>query len=284
MIDSRKWIRNETTNDGYSFSVLNMNILADGLDNFTSVPKKALDWEYRKTLLLKSLMHYNPDIICLQEVNHYHDFFKCILEKHGYTGKFAEKTKSPCTQFNAPKDGCAIFSKNTTFENIFHERIELPGNGQIFQKLYLSFCNKNKHIFIFNTHLKAKKQFEHIRIMQMKSIMSEIDNCQHVNPNAAIILSGDFNTRPTSKTVQMLTSETNFKSAYKNVESDPLYYTTWKIRSDGESKHIGDYIFYIGCKLIDALLPPQEIHQMRLPNMSWGSDHISQLAVFNTDF
>lgn len=34
-------------------------------------PKRALEWTYRAPLLVEEILNSRPDIVCLQEVNHY---------------------------------------------------------------------------------------------------------------------------------------------------------------------------------------------------------------------
>ena len=47
---------------------------------------------------LKEIVHYKPDVICLQEVDIFEDLSKELL-KHGYKGIFEAKPNSPCLQF-----------------------------------------------------------------------------------------------------------------------------------------------------------------------------------------
>ena len=47
---------------------------------------------------LKEIVHYKPDVICLQEVDIFEDLSKELL-KHGYKGIFVAKPNSPCLQF-----------------------------------------------------------------------------------------------------------------------------------------------------------------------------------------
>ena len=59
------------------FSVLSYNILADLYcpysDTFSYCPSWAVAWEYRRENLLKEIIEYDADILCLQEV-----IFSCI--------------------------------------------------------------------------------------------------------------------------------------------------------------------------------------------------------------
>ena len=72
---------NETDNEN-KMRILQFNILADGLSglcdgygDFSRITKEDIIWENRKTKLLHEIIQYNPDIITLQECDHYYDFF-----------------------------------------------------------------------------------------------------------------------------------------------------------------------------------------------------------------
>ena len=54
----------------------------------------------------------SPDVVCMQEVDHYYDWFEPELRKHGYAGIFKEDQWSPCSRkFGGAPDGVAIFYK-----------------------------------------------------------------------------------------------------------------------------------------------------------------------------
>ena len=77
------------------FSLLQFNILADGLGvngKFIKCTEDTLIWSNRKYRLVNLIFHqYNPDIICLQEVDHYYDDFKQLFEENNYQSIFIEK-------------------------------------------------------------------------------------------------------------------------------------------------------------------------------------------------
>eukprot|EP00929_Paragymnodinium_shiwhaense_P069548 TRINITY_DN35072_c0_g1_i1.p1 TRINITY_DN35072_c0_g1~~TRINITY_DN35072_c0_g1_i1.p1 ORF type:complete len:163 (+),score=20.80 TRINITY_DN35072_c0_g1_i1:72-560(+) len=78
------------------FRIAQFNILADGLSGkskrlggFTECDPGALQWEYRKHRILEELFRHGrpPDIIALQEVDHFHDWFQPFLAELGYDGQ-----------------------------------------------------------------------------------------------------------------------------------------------------------------------------------------------------
>ncbi|PKA45588.1 Carbon catabolite repressor protein 4 like 1 [Apostasia shenzhenica] len=102
------------------FRVLSYNILADhyaATDKYGYCPSWALSWSYRRQNLLKEIVGYNVDIICLQEVqsNHFKDFFAPELSKHGYDGLYKKKTTKIDNGNPDRIDGCATFFRKERF-------------------------------------------------------------------------------------------------------------------------------------------------------------------------
>lgn len=109
--------------------------LGEGLDCFVQCPPEALSWSRRKYLILEEILTYRPHILCLQEVDHYHDTFQPVLEGLGYSGSFCPKPWSPCLQVegNNGPDGCALFFDRSRYEcldsvNLKLSALRIPTN------------------------------------------------------------------------------------------------------------------------------------------------------------
>jgi len=79
-----------------TFTVLSYNVLSDlyaTSDMYSYCPPWALSWPYRRQNLLREIVGYQADILCLQEVqsDHFEEFFAPELEKHGYTAVYKKK-------------------------------------------------------------------------------------------------------------------------------------------------------------------------------------------------
>ena len=105
--------------------VLQLNILADGLSGLRNdrgflsrVTQRAIDWEYRKDRLLNEIVQYSPDIISLQENDHYYDFFLPELNARGYDGFFAPKPASACLEVSDRSDGCSLFLRRSKLKTV----------------------------------------------------------------------------------------------------------------------------------------------------------------------
>lgn len=110
------------------FRVLQLNMLADGLSGlradlgaFSRAKADDLNWDFRKTQLLREILQYKPDLITLQECDHYYDFFLPELMSLGYDGLFAPKPSSACLEVSENSDGCAIFLKKDKFRVVSSE-------------------------------------------------------------------------------------------------------------------------------------------------------------------
>lgn len=91
--------------------------LAEGSDHFISCPPDAIEWTCRRWRLLREMVAMQPDIFCLQEVDHF-KFFERVFATVGYTGVFYPKPDSPCLYIpgNNGPDGCALFVNTRIFD------------------------------------------------------------------------------------------------------------------------------------------------------------------------
>lgn len=83
--------------------------------SFIRCPVETLEWTYRAQLILQEILRSGADIICMEEVDHFHDFLHPQLEQKGFKGLFMEKRNSPCLEFtpNNGPDGCALFYRSS---------------------------------------------------------------------------------------------------------------------------------------------------------------------------
>ncbi|XP_072040257.1 nocturnin-like [Amphiura filiformis] len=282
--------------------VMTWNTLADALclgsDNFIKCPKKALKWETRKYRCLEEILTYNPDVVCLQEVDHFPDFYQPMLEQIGYKGTFKPKRYSPCLDVlhNSGPDGCAIFYKQNKFEVLetISQGLTATAGGRTWKSNQVILCHrfrcltsnlKGREVVIGTTHLKAKPGYDDVRHSQGVDLLKIIK--PKVN-DAPVIIGGDFNAEPTEKVYKAFSEcDLNFKSAYKLLDGEATKepaYTTWKIRPAGDVCHTIDYMWYTYSKLapVSLLSIPTEdaIGPNRLPSYGYPSDHLSLVCDF----
>ncbi|XP_056643519.1 nocturnin isoform X2 [Diorhabda sublineata] len=291
----------EYTSGPHNIRVLQWNILSQALgqmnDNFSKCPDEALEWNSRRYLIIEELVEYCPDIICLQEVDHF-NFLSHILETQGYTGLFFPKPDSPCIYIdgNNGPDGCAIFYRKDKFDLMKVEtkilEIWKVHSNQVALLSVLKIKETGQEICVTTTHLKAKKGalLSTLRNEQGKDLLQFVQsNCGDL----PLILCGDFNAEPNEPIyTTVLENSLNLGSAYADCDTDPNLnsaerepsYTTWKIRGEGEVCHTIDYVFYSTNKLeLEAVLDfptGEEIGENRVPSLAYPSDHFSLVCDF----
>lgn len=142
--DARRYVHDPNARDASlrnftTLQVLQLNCLADALaandafasayysfDDEDAAPETAsgkYDLNFRKSRgadLIRAATtgdaSTSPDVVCLQEVDHYYDWFEPEMRKLGYAGIYKEDPWSPCRKFDAPSDGVAIFYKMDRLE------------------------------------------------------------------------------------------------------------------------------------------------------------------------
>ncbi|CAE6533041.1 unnamed protein product [Rhizoctonia solani] len=114
-----------------TFSVLCYNILCEKYATSTMygyTPSWALNWSYRKELILAEIQNYGADFICLQEVDvaQYEDYFLKKLGEAGYSGVFSPKSRVRTMSETERRrvDGCAIFFNAEKYTLVEHHLIE----------------------------------------------------------------------------------------------------------------------------------------------------------------
>ncbi|MBN3306576.1 NOCT protein, partial [Amia calva] len=282
----------------HSIRVMQWNILAqalgEGKDSFVQCPLEALNWAERKYLILEEILMYRPDVLCLQEVDHYFDTFQPILTSLGYHSSFYPKPWSPCldVEHNNGPDGCALFFNRDRFELVDSINIRLVAmmlkTNQVAIAQTLR-CKESGRLFcVAVTHLKARSGWEVFRCAQGLDLLQ---NLQSITEGMGIplLICGDFNAEPTEDVYRRFAnSSLNLNSAYKLLshdgQSEPPY-TTWKIRPSGESCHTLDYIWYSQHAFsVDSVLvfpTEEEIGPNRLPSYNYPSDHLSLVCDFS---
>ncbi len=269
-----------------------------GRDNFIKCPKQALKWDTRKYRCLEEILTYDPDVVCLQEVDHFPDFYQPMLKQIGYEGTFKPKRSSPCLDVlhNSGPDGCAIFYKADKFEILetISEGLTATVGSRSWKSNQVVQCHKfkclnselkDKEVFIGTTHLKAKVGYDEMRHSQ------GVDLLKIIKPKAKdfpLIIGGDFNAEPTEGVYKAFSqSDFNFKSAYTMLDGDDMEepeYTTWKIRPAGDICHTIDYMWYTHSKITPVRLlsipTADAIGPNRLPSYSYPSDHFSLVCDF----
>ncbi|KAJ8247783.1 hypothetical protein GJAV_G00250250 [Gymnothorax javanicus] len=269
--------------------------LGEGKDSFVRCPPEALNWAERKYLILEEILTYRPDILCLQEVDHYFDTFRPVLQSLGYHGSFCPKPWSLCldVEDNNGPDGCALFFRRDRFQLVESASVCLFAamlkTNQVAIIQTLRCRATGRALCVAVTHLKARSGWERLRSAQGSDLLRNLQAATGGSDGVPLLVCGDFNAEPSEDVYRRFSaSRLLLDSAYKLLSADGLSeppYTTWKIRTSGESCHTLDYIWYSRLGLrVEALLEfptAEQIGPDRLPSFNYPSDHLSLVCDFS---
>jgi nocturnin len=253
-----------------SISVMQWNLLSDQLAfDFPAVEREFLEWEYREPRILHEIFRVNADILCLEEVDHYHDTLYPHLAQHGYRGFFSKKP-------DWHNDGLAILYKEDKFRIIENEVIRFSDSNQIGLYAKMRHMYEGYDFVVCCTHLVSNKAFEQGRVAAIRILLG---NLLKFGIDLPVVICGDFNSEPFWTTYQeMIYSPFGFRSVYYNTlfaESEPPF-TTYKYRKQLEARTI-DYIWTKNFRVTEVLSIPteHEIGPFGLPGQYYPSDHLA---------
>jgi len=277
-----------------SLSVFQWNVLCDfyAKDTQTMCEAQYIEWSFRKNTLLKVLEANPVDIICLQEVDHYLDFWKPQLEQRGFTGVWKQK---PNRESN---DGCLLYWKSAKFVLKSAVPVELCDKefGLVTDHPHIGLMaelvtNDGFNFVVATTHLKAGGySLEQTRLAQAATLLKSL---YHFAGEKPCIITGDFNSGPKGPVYKMLkegkisgTVNTThlshpFKlnSAYQHLPGEvEAPYTLF----DVNGKKTLDFIWYTEghFQVVNLLEIPNAalIAMNTLPNKLYPSDHLALFA------
>jgi len=191
-----------------TFRFMSYNILADSLRhkheevNRPPYETKYLDWQYRAPLLISEIKAYNPDILCLQEV----DVDNTTLQEN-----FHEKYHIYYTKRTKDKlDGCMTLVKKDKYQVIEAHYLEYfhDANDPVLNKdnvcmiLVLQPVNSldDSLLIVANTHLLFNTNRGETKVAQIYLALKACSDLafKYKKRDVHIIYAGDFNSIPQS--------------------------------------------------------------------------------------
>mmetsp|Transcript_35685 Transcript_35685/g.43022 ORF Transcript_35685/g.43022 Transcript_35685/m.43022 type:complete len:566 (+) Transcript_35685:143-1840(+) len=241
-----------------NFTVLTYNVLADlyaTADMYGSYcPHYALNWSYRKQSLLREILSYRADVLCLQEVqsDHFEDFFAPELQKHGYTAVYKKKTAQVYTGNTYTIDGCATFFRTDRFALVKKYEVEfnkaamslseaLSAANQkkaalnrllkdnvalivVFEALegpdQGSGTGKRQLICVANTHIHANQELKDVKLWQVHTLLKGLEKIA-ASADIPMLVTGDFNSIPGSAPHSLLATG-RVDANHPELSTDPL--------------------------------------------------------------
>ncbi|XP_043929832.1 protein angel homolog 1 [Protopterus annectens] len=198
------------------YNILSQNLLEMNKTLYAHCQPEFLNWEYRLKSILEEVKRWDPDVLCLQEVqeDHYREQLESVLIVSGYECIYKRRT-------GIKTDGCAICYKSAKFSLISCVPIEFfrppadilnrdnVGLITLLQPLTPETAeaenvrtSKVTPVCIVNTHLLYNPRRGDIKLAQTAVLLAEIDRIARINPEEEIyypiILCGDLNAVPDS--------------------------------------------------------------------------------------
>ncbi|KAI9257318.1 Endonuclease/exonuclease/phosphatase [Phascolomyces articulosus] len=233
-----------------TFSIMSFNLLGQCLVKRKLFPDSGdmLKWKARRNMVSAELEMYNPDIMCLQEVDNYNEYYKPILEKLGYKAEYTKHIKK--------LHGLLIAYNPKIFKMIKYDTVDYDEasigaktwiTSNIGQVMALKHIDHPEFgIVIGNTHLYWRPTATYERLRQSTIFINTIVNIQkslqetELETQWAPIPTGDFNTTPDDPgyiavTTTEMTSEE--EAQLEESRTNPgSFMTKTSTTEDGEAK------------------------------------------------
>ncbi|KAG0599889.1 hypothetical protein M758_12G185100 [Ceratodon purpureus] len=243
-----------------TFTVMSYNVLSDlyaTSEQYSYCPPWALAWTYRRQNLLREIVAYRADILCLQEVqsDHYEDFYAPELEKHGYTGVYKKKTGEVYTGGSYVIDGCATFFRRDRFSLVKKYEVEFNKAAQSLSEALLPTTKKaaltrllkdnvalivvleardtggfmdsqaasgkrGQLLCVANTHIHANQELKDVKLWQVHTLLKGLEKIA-ASADIPMLVAGDFNSVPGSAP-HCLLSTGRVDPAHPDLQVDPL--------------------------------------------------------------
>ncbi|NWW35363.1 ANGE1 protein, partial [Panurus biarmicus] len=224
----------------FEFRVMSYNILAQdlveqGLDLYVHCHPDILNWNYRLPNLLQEIQHWDPDVLCLQEVqeNHYWEQLEPTFKEMGFACFYKRRT-------GTKTDGCAVCYKHSRFQLIslspveyFRPGLDVLNRDNVGLVLLLQpvlpeglGLKAVSPLCVANTHVLFNPRRGDIKLAQVALLLAEIDKIARTTEGSyyPVILCGDLNSVPDSP-------------LYKFIRNGELSYhgmPAWKVVSGQE--------------------------------------------------
>ncbi|KAK8649338.1 hypothetical protein V6N13_130068 [Hibiscus sabdariffa] len=240
-----------------TFTVLSYNILSNSYASselYSYCPSWALSWPYRRQNLLREIVGYRADIVCLQEVqsDHFDDFFAPELDKHGYQALYKRKTNEVYSGNIRTIDGCATFFRRDRFSHVKKYEVEfnkaaqslteiavqtiqkkaalnrlVKDNVALIVVLEAKFTNhgadnpgKRQLLCVANTHVNVQEELKDVKIWQVHTLLKGLEKIA-ASADIPMLVCGDFNSVPGSAPHSLLAMG-KIDSLHPDLVVDPL--------------------------------------------------------------
>lgn len=168
-------------------------------------------WALRKDFLSNQIAYNNPDIFGIQEgLHHQVQFLNSVFIDYGYIGVGRDdgKTKGEYSAIFYNKEKFSVLKEGTFWLSETPNKISVGWDAAMERictfGLFEDKATKQQ-FFVFNTH------FDHIgKLARVNSAALILEKTKTLNPdNLPVIVMGDFNLKPESDPIQLLSKALN---------------------------------------------------------------------------
>ncbi len=214
------------------FDLLSFNIRID-------VPSDGLNaWPNRRDFVISFIQNRNDDLIGIQEAGpHMYKSLKNALVDYESFG-IGRDHKGESTPIFVKKDKFKIIESDTIWlTHTPNEESSILGSNHPRIATYVVLQMKDDRIIaFFNTHLDyTGDQTTRIQTKHLLNYIKLIEN----KYNALVVISGDFNSYPSTQTIKLIENE--YQSCYLEKHKNQLTFHGFSNQNEGEPI---DYIFY----------------------------------------
>ena len=218
-----------TNSSRLGFTLLTYNLLAEIYatpDAYPYCAAWALPWNFRRRNILREILSYRADVMCLQEVqaDHFENFLLPELDKYGYAGVYKCKTREFMGQYGK-MDGCAIFYRRDKFQIVPNGALDVEFNAiarqrhgndkrtlnrllkdNVAQVLLFEMSAPHpasrRQLLVANTHINASPEFADVKLWQTQMLVQEVERMLQQQSGSLsqipLVVAGDFNSLPGS--------------------------------------------------------------------------------------
>ena len=177
--------------------IMSYNILADhyaqehAQELYASVPWAALEWTSRADMIAKEVAHWDPDVVCFQEVDHY-KHLQALLKPHGYKGVYTQRT-------GGRPDGLALFWRRSRFTAEVFKGLEFASmnlKDNVCQLIVLRSKEESSvALLIANIHVLFNPKRGDIKLAQVRTMLESAHSLVSGLPTGPcpVVVCGDFN-------------------------------------------------------------------------------------------
>eukprot|EP00889_Picochlorum_renovo_P001125 jgi/Picre1/28155/NNA_003561.t1 len=224
------------------FTVLSYNLLADlyaSAEQFGYCPSWALHWPYRRANLLRELLAYNADIMCLQEVSPRISLNSSPPTIDGCATFFKKNkfalVKKYEVEFNKAAlslaDSLPPEQKSTALSRLLKDNVALiavlealvPPQPLPHPEGGVPPPSRRKLICIANTHIHSNPELSDIKLWQVHTLLKGLEKIA-TSADIPMLVAGDFNSVPGSAAHNLLVHGTVPLNAVE-LSNDPAWHS-----------------------------------------------------------